>query len=276
MNVGRRRLRKPSAVAQVGAIARRDFRVQLTYHFDLFLQFEGVAFAVGVALFMSRLIPPERLLPYTGGYFDFALIGLIATLLAGVGLSTFTASFSDAQREGTLETLLMGPVRSTTILLGTLVLPLALATTEVAACLGIGIALGSHLEWSGVIVAIPVFALLLTSFGAIGVLSAAILVVTKRGNPLTALVTQATAVLGGAMLPVSTLPEWARIIAHVIPSFYGLNALRAALLPGGDWSEILPNAGVLAAITAVLLPLSVWCLSRALRIARVAGTLGTY
>ena len=264
------------ALAQVRAIARRDLRVQLTYHLDLALQLESVVFAVGVALFMSRLIPPDRLLPYTGGYFDFALVGLMATLLSGVGLTTFASSFADAQREGTLETLLMGPVRSTTILVGTLVLPLTLATIEVGASLGIGIAFGLHLEWAGLVVAIPVFGLLLTSFGAFGILSAAVVVVTKRGNPFLSLMTQAVAVLGGALVPVSTLPEWGRVVAHLIPSYYGLNALRAALLPGGDWGDILPNVGALAAMTALLLPFSVWCLSRALRVARIAGTLGTY
>ncbi len=264
------------ALGQVRAIARRDLRVRLTYSFDLLLQFEGVAFAVGAALFTSRLIPGARLLPYTGGYFDFALVGLMATLLAGVGLNTFNAGFAQAQREGTLETLLMGPVRPTTILVGTLVLPLALATVEVAACLGIGSALGADLEWAGIFVAIPVFGLLMASFGAIGILSAALILITKRGDPLAILITQATTLLGGALFPISILPEWIRIMARLIPSYYGLNALRAALLPGGQWDQILPNAAALALMTALLLPFSVWCLSRALRIARVAGTLGAY
>ncbi len=266
----------PSSFAQVRAIVRRDIKVQLTYPFQLVLQFEGAAFAVCVALFMSRIVPASRLLPYESGYFAFALVGLIATLLASVGVTSVTASFGNAQREGTLEILLLGPVRLQTILVGTLVVPLSLATVEIAGCLAVGIAFGSRFEWAGFVIAIPIIGLLVASFAAIGIMSAATVLLTKRGEPLAIVLAQATALLGGALFPVEVLPGWLRLLSHVLPPYYGLNALRAVLLPGGEWADVVPNVVGLAAITAALLPFSLWCLARSLRVARVSGTLGTY
>src|SRR5207244_4379207 len=95
-----------SVWGQMAAIARRDARIQLSYKFDLLLQLEGVAFGVAVTFFIARLVPDVRLRPYSGGYFEFALIGLAASLLAGVGLGAFTSSIDRAQQEGTLEILL--------------------------------------------------------------------------------------------------------------------------------------------------------------------------
>jgi hypothetical protein len=52
--------------------------------------------------------------------------------------------------------------------------------------------------------------------------------------------------------------------------------MRSALLTGGGLTDIAGDLVVLAAFAAVLVPVSLVCFARAVRIARISGTLGTY
>jgi hypothetical protein len=63
-------------------------------------------------------------------------------------------------------------------------------------------------------------------------------------------------------------------MSHLIPAYYGVTALREVMLAGAGLGDIAGHMVVLAAFDAVLLPASLWTMSRALRFARIAGTLG--
>lgn len=66
--------------------------------------------------------------------------------------------------------------------------------------------------------------------------------------------------LGGAMVPLSTLPGWAQAIAPASPGYWAMSALRSAVL--GQAAGTLRAAGVLLAIAAVMVTLAVWRISR--------------
>jgi ABC-2 type transport system permease protein len=257
-------------------VARRDWSVQRSYRLDLFLHLEGVIVRVATTLFLARLVPHDRLPPHSGGYFEFALVGLVAVFLTGVGLHTFTANIDGAQREGTLELLLASPTRVGTLLLGGLIVPLAISTVEVIGCFVLASLFGAQLDWSGTLLAVPIFLLLVASLAGMGIMSAAAILVTKRGALSATLITQASALFGGAIFPVSLLPWWGRAVAHLLPPYYALNGLRAAYLGGASVQDVLPNVAALAIFTVVLIPVGFWCFSRALHVVRVTGTLGTY
>ena len=64
---------------------------------------------------------------------------------------------------------------------------------------------------------------------------ASIAVLAKRGDPLSGPLIQATAVLSGALFPVSVFPPALELLARCFPAYYGINGLREALLGGGSW-----------------------------------------
>jgi ABC-2 type transport system permease protein len=66
--------------------------------------------------------------------------------------------------------------------------------------------------------------------------------------------------LGGAMVPLSTLPGWARAIAPASPGYWAMSALRSALL--GQAAGMMRAAGVLLAVAAVAGVLAAWRISR--------------
>jgi ABC-2 type transport system permease protein len=243
------------------------------------LQLLDFVYAAILAFYVGRLFDtvPAELTQFGGDYFDFAMVGLAVMSIAGLGIGTFNDTITREQTLGTLEVLLVTPTPVPVLLAGSLVLPLILTLIDVALYVGIGIGVfGNGLTLSGVLWAFPLFLLTLASFCAFGIVGASFAVLAKRGDPLSGPLIQVTAILSGALFPVSVFPPALELLARCFPAYYGINGLREALLGGGGWSEIGPDLAVLAAFAVVLLPLSVWIFVRALAASRRAGLLGNY
>ena len=266
-----------SVLDKLRAVASRDLQTQTSYHFNLLLRFGSLGLAMASFFFVSQLVDeaPE-LATYRGGYFEFVLVGMMVTSFTLVGLRTFAQSIGAEQGSGTLEILLASPMRVGNLLAGALVVPLALTALEIVfyLILGIGI-VGVGFSLVGALLALPLLILTVATFCGLGILSAAFIVLTKRGDPITFAVAQGTTFLGGAYFPVDLMPEPLQLLARLTPAYYGIKGVRDALLSASGPAELFDEFSALVAFTAVLLPGSLWLLSRALRVARITGTLGS-
>lgn len=56
------------------------------------------------------------------------------------------------------------------------------------------------------------------------------------------------AMLGGAMVPLSVMPEWLRALSDVSPVKWGITALEGATVRGLAWRELLPSCLVLVCV----------------------------
>jgi ABC-2 type transport system permease protein len=264
-------------LARIGAIARRDLRIEGSYRLRYLNRLVEVAITAVIVFQLSRLIvdSPE-LARFGGSYFDYALVGLAVLTVARLGISTFNANIVAEQTQGTLEVLLATPSRVSVLLAGSFVFPFALTSIDLV-LYGAGIAvIGDGLRPIGLLYSVPLLALTLASFCAIGVVGAALVVLTKRGDPLAAPFVALTSILSGAVFPVSTFPTVLEVLARMFPAYYGINGLREALLTDAGFSDILPDILVLVAFDVVLLPLSLAVFGRALAAARRTGTLSNF
>lgn len=265
-----------AVLPRVTALVKRDAILELSYTFQLVLRFATVAISVMMFFFLGRLFDDSaQLKEFSGGYFEFALLGLIVMGYSQACVMSFAQSIQQAQSSGTLEILLATATRLPTLLLGTLVVPLILASIDASFYLVVGAAFG-ELNFAVGRLALVGLLLLLTlgTFAAIGVFSAAVIVLTKRGDPFSSLALQLSNLLAGAVFPISVLPSALQVLSHAVPAFYGLRGARTVLLSGGGLSDVSSDLAALVAFNVVLLPVATWSLSRALRIARVTGTLG--
>jgi ABC-2 type transport system permease protein len=265
-------------VAQAAAVARRDLIIELSYPFNLVLRFAQVLFWCLTLFFLAKLVedPPE-LARYQGDYFGFALIGIIVTTIVGVALGGFGRSVTDEQKAGTLELLLATPTRLATLMAGSVVVPIALALVQVGIFIAAGwLLFDLDIRLTGLVVAAPVLALSILVLSTFGVLSAAFVVLTKRGDPFTVLLTQMSTFVAGALFPVAVLPGPVQALAKALPAYYTLDGLRGALLTDAGAADVASDLAALAVYLVVLVPISVWFFSRAVAAARVTGTLGNY
>jgi ABC-2 type transport system permease protein len=265
-----------NALNQIGALARRDLIIEFSYHFQLVMGLVAIVISVLTFYFIGQLVgDAQQLAGYAGGYFEFALIGLVLMAYSQVTVTSFGRSIEAAQAVGTLEILLATGTPLATLMAGTLLVPLLLASIQVFAYVALGwILVGFTLPLEGLGIIAILLLLTLGTFAAVGIGSAAVIVLTKRGDPFSTLVLQATNLLAGAVFPVAVLPEWLQVASRAVPAFYGLRGIREIALAGGGLSDVAIDLVVLVGFNAVLLPLSLWALGRAIAIARVTGTLG--
>lgn len=260
------------------AIARRDLLVELSYHFRLGLYLVGAFVSAFLAFYVSKLVgDPESLARYEGGYFDYVVIGLALTSYAALGVAAFTGQISREQAAGTLEVLLSGPTRLVTLLAGGLLVPLALSTLEVAMLVGVGVGLvGVGLSVSGILLALPVVVLTVANFCALGIASAAVILLAKRGDPVSGPVSQIVLLLSGAIFPVELFPGWLEAVCRVNPAYYGVRGMHEALLTDVGFSGLLDEVAVLTAFACVSIPVSVWLFASAVGRAKRLGILASY
>jgi ABC-2 type transport system permease protein len=265
-----------SSLNRISALAKRDLIIQLSYHFQLVLRLFSILVTIAMFFFLGRLVGnAEELDRYSAGYFEFALIGLVVIGFSQACVNSFGRSIQSAQSDGTFEILLASSTPLTTLMAGTLAVPMMFAAVEAAMYFAFGWALvGFAPPIEGLILATVLLVLTLGTFAAMGILSGAVIILTKRGDPFSTLVLQASNLLAGAIFPVVLLPDWVQSVSRLVPAFYGLRGSREVLLAGGGIADVSTDLLALVLFNIVLLPASLFTLSRAIRIARVTGTLG--
>jgi ABC-2 type transport system permease protein len=262
----------------VRAMVVRDVAIELSYQFQLALRVVQVVFISMSLYFVSKLVDqPEALARYGGDYFEFSLTGMIVLSFASLGLVHFSRHVSEEQRLGTFEVVLTTPARPGAVLLGSLAVPFLITVVQIATYLTVAIVFfGADIPLGGLALAVPVLALTALSFCAIGIFSAAFIVLTKRGDPITALAAQLTTFFAGTLFPVSLLPGPVQAVSRLFPAYHGLEGVRSAMLTGAGIGDVAGDLLVLTLFAAVLLPAAFGCYSWALSTARTTGTLATY
>jgi ABC-2 type transport system permease protein len=256
---------------------QRDLRIASTYRSPFV--FEAIEALFGAAMFyyVARFVDSPALreaLPEGKTYFAYSLVGFVFFDYVNAAVDTFDRSLQEARDAGTLEPLLVTQVSLPVILIGSAFYPFAATTLRIAVYLGwaalfFDFPLGSA-NWLSVM---AVLLATLLAFSGLGVLSAAHLLLFKRGNPAKWILLGVSSVAGGMLFPVTILPPWLQMIAHLNPVTYALDAMRSALLDGVSLASIARPLLILLFFGAVLLPCSMLVFSRVLRHTKVTGTL---
>lgn len=262
------------------AFVKRDFTLERSYRLAFIMRVFGMFLGVAAFFFVSRLIGTAAnpyLKAYNGDYFGFVLVGIAFASFQGVGLGAFSSAISGAQSHGTLEAMLVTPTNLTTIILSSSIWNFIWTTISVVLYLTIGaIFFGADLGKANLPSALAVLTLTSIVFSGIGILSASAIMVLKRGDPISWAFGSTSAFLGGTYFPTTVFPSWLQGVAHAFPIFYGLRAMREAVLNGASLAELAPDLLVLLGFAAVILPISIVAFRAAVRVAKTDGTLGAY
>jgi ABC-2 type transport system permease protein len=262
------------------AFLKRDTLNELSYRFSFLLQLLGILFSIGVFYFIAELFG-EAATPYLeqygGDYFSFVLIGIAFSGYFGVGLSGFSNSLRRSQTTGTLEAMLTTPTSLSTIIISSSLWDYLLTTVRVFIYLFIGVTLlGVELQDGNYFAAIIILILTIITFSSLGIIAASFIMVVKRGDPITWIVSSLSSLLGGVYYPIEILPEWMQLLARLIPVTYALEAMRLALLEGASISTLYPDILALIIFSVLLLPLSLFSFRFAVNRAKLDGSLTHY
>lgn len=257
----------------------REFYTELSYRTAFLLNFTGVVVSTLSFYFISQLIGPSDaagIADYGGDYFSFVIIGIALSSYFTLGLSSFAKGLRDAQLTGTLEAMLMTPVPLPAIVVGAASWSYVYATLRVFVYLLLGVLLGVRFQLQNPLAVVLILLLTVISGASIGILAAGIIMVIKRGNPITTFVGSITTLAGGVWYPIEILPDWLQTFSAIIPLTYALNAMRSTLLLGAEWSHLWRDLAALAIFCVILFPLSLWAFQTGVARARLEGSLAHY
>ena len=258
----------------------RDFKMQTSYRLAFLMQFFGIFFSVMIFFFLSQVFGKtvnSHLASYGGDYFAFVLIGIAFTSFLSTGLGSFSSSISSAQGQGTLEAMLVTPTKLATIILCSSLWNFALTAFNVLVYLFLGaIVFGLDLSKTNVPAALLILFLTILIFSSIGIVSASFIMVFKRGDPINWLFGSFSSLFGGTYFPITVLPDWLQKISYFIPLFYALRGMRYAILQGHTFRQLSGDIIALCIFSLVFLPISLLCFRKAVRQAKIEGSLVTY
>lgn len=264
------------------AFLKRDFLIEVSYRLSFVLQFCSIFFSIILFYFISRLVsdaPPVRqsIIDYGGQYFSFVLIGIAFQNYLSAGLGSFSGSIRTEQVMGTLEAILATPTRLPVIVLAAAQWSFVFTTFRVAIYLVLGVLLfGVSLAGANIPAALAALLLTIAAFSSLGIISASLVMIFKKGDPFSWAINASSTLLGGVYFPITILPGWLQPVSYLFPITYSLKALRLSLLQGAGLTQIFPDLAALIIFTMTTLPLSLLAFRRAVKKARREGSLSFY
>lgn len=262
------------------AFLKRDARLEMSYKFQFIWSFATVFFTVATFYFVAKLVSAgssTTLAHYKNDYFSFVVIGVATSRYLEASLTGITTAIRQAMTQGTLEIMFVSPAHPMVILSLSAVWQILFETIRAAFCLAIAAMLfGMRLHDPNWMAAVLTLVLTIPAFVGLGVMSASLLILLKRGDPLNWFAVGAASLLGGAMFPIDLLPRVLQTVAYFVPLTHSLNGFRAALLQGASIGQVWRMLVPLLVFSLVMLPIAWLASGMALRYAKRWGSLGTY
>jgi ABC-2 type transport system permease protein len=269
-----------AAMNLIWAFLQRDIYKEISYRLSFLLQLIGIFPAVLMFHFLSRLVDSGLAGPlggYGGAYFPFVLIGIAVQNYLTQSLSAFSSSLREAQLTGTIEVVLSTPISLPLWLAGEAAYSFVLSTLRIFIYLLAGQFLfGVSLHWEHLPQVMLTLFLTICAITSIGFVSAAFILVFKKGDPLNWGFSVLSWLLGGVYYPITVLPEWLQHLALSLPICHSLEALRICLLGGQGYWSLESHLMALALWAMIGLPIGYLCVRWAIQRCRRRGTLGHY
>jgi len=268
------------ALHTVGAFLRRDFLITTSYRAAFLMDLSWIVLVVPILFLISRMFEgssAELLRPYDGNYFAFLLIGVAFQDYVTFSQTNFNTAVREHQLMGTLEIVMMSPMPVPVVLLCSSAWGYLYTSVRFIAWVLVGLAFGFSLARANVPAALLVMVLAIASFSALGILTAAVVVLIKRGaESITQIMSAATIALSGVLYPVEMLPAWLARAAELLPFTHALRGLRLAILRGAGVVELRSELLALTLFALVLFPIGLAAFALAVRRSKLTGTLGQY
>ena len=265
---------------KIGAFIKRDFIVDISYRLNFFLRFARIFTTILTFYFISKLFgkgASEYLKEYGGDYFPFVLIGIAFSEYIMISLRSFSENIRQEQIVGTLEAVLATPTKVSTIVIGSSIWDFLFTSINVVIYLLLGVIFfGLDLSRMNLASGAAILILSILSFSGIGIISAAFILILKKGDPLTWFMGVCFGLLGGVYFPVNIMPKILQIFSFFVPITYSLRGLRLALLKGYGFKMLLPEILALSIFAILLFPLSILLFKLALKKAKIDGSLVHY
>ena len=188
---------------------------------------------------------------------NFIIPGLIAILLQIIAIVLTAVSIVREREKGTLEQLLVTPIHPLGLMLGKLAPYLVIGVIEMAFILfamrfGFSVPIRGNLLFLFAMALVYLFALL-----SMGLFISTRATTQSQAQQMAQMFLLPSIFLSGYIFPTSGLPWPLWIIGRLLPATHMIEIMRGVVLRDAGPAELLPNVLALAAISVVMVGLSV-------------------
>jgi len=263
-------------------VALRRGKIRWNYKLWMIFDFASTIVMILTYFFISFIIIPDELVKagYTRDYFTFALIGIAFNHYVSSSIRGLARTLRFEQYFGTIESILSTPTSFVVIFAGEMLFYFMYSTAFLISAIAVGIVLGAKFVITPytIITTIILVILMVLSNLPIGILSAAMVLKFKQGNPIAWALTWINYFFSGTYFPIHLLPIQIRLIALALPLTFSLDALRRTLMKGDTLitTVVLTDAAILMIFIIAILPLTSLIFKKVYNQARKTGTLSQY
>lgn len=256
---------------------KRDMLENMSYKtqfaFDVFSTLAQILVFFYIAKLFNHGGFPE-LETYAGNFFSFVLLGIVLAGYHSAALESFAKAIYREQSAGTLEAIVLSPTPLQTVILSSLFWTSLFTTFRLFIYLMIGY-LFFQADFSRInfFSAAVTLLLSLASLSGLGMISAGLVLILKRADPLSYLLNGLSRLISGVYFPSALLPSGIKALSLVLPLTYSLEAMRKAVLLGAGPEGLRNEWLVLGFFSVLFLPLGLLFFKGSLRKVLRDGTL---
>jgi len=189
-------------------------------------------------------------------YFEFVAPGIMAMVVMTAVLTGLAASVSRENEQGTLDGILVAPVRRLSIILGKATSQSVRGIIQGFIVMALSILLfGVTIHGSLLLVALLLL-LGIFSFVGLGILVSAAASEQETATQLLFMFQFPMLFLSGAFFPIQQMPGVMQQIAHLLPLTYAIEALRKVIILGGGFMDVRNEILILFVFGAVTLSIA--------------------
>ncbi len=257
------------------AVLKKDVLTALRYRNGFVTGAVSSAAQLATFYYLSRAVGTQ-FHPEGMPYFLFLLVGTGFFAFLITGMHSFLRTIQDSQQSGTLEVLMTTSTAPAVLLSLSAISSFGGGLLQLVLYVGAGILLFSPTLHVSIIGCALVFIFSVVIALAIGILAAGLQVSIQKGSALLWGLGSSAWLMAGTLFPVAALPRPAQWLSNLLPLTHSLTGMRLALVQNSGSTALLHEIEILAAFSAVLLPVSILFFSWTVRRARQLGTLCFY
>lgn len=264
---------------RVRAFVARDFSQTLSYRMDFFMRMLQVVIIVTALFFISYVFSGSVSGNYKQWENPFAawIMGFAMMSYFSCGFSSLSNAIRTEQMQGTLENVLMTPIKVPTMIVASSAWEFIQATFFALFYLFLGWFFFGVRFQGNLFLAFLFLILTALVLHCVGILSASFTLVFKRGDPFGAILATGSFLFSGVLFPTQAMDNSVVTgISCALPTTYGVDGIRRVLIEGQTWGQVKGPFMVLSIFLVGLLPFSLMIFDGALRRAKRDGSLIQY
>lgn len=170
---------------------------------------------------------------------SFSLVpGVLCLIVSNLTMILSALAIVRERELGTIEQLLVTPIKSWELMLGKLIPYLMMGFVDVLVILGLATALFGVPERGNLFLLLGISGLFMISSLGLGLLVSTVSQTQMQAGQMASFILMPNMMLSGFMFPIANMPSWLQPITYILPMRYYLTSVRGIMMKGNTAADL--------------------------------------